>query len=391
MGSRAGGMTQDDGRGREQEPGRGRSAESPTEVPRRGWKDILWRTWSEINDDRVTLVAAGATYFLLLSLVPTLTAFVSLYGLFTDPATVNEHVGLLSAVLPAGGMQIVDEQLTRLTEQGTATLGWGLAVSIGIALWSASSGVKTMFEAMNIAYDEREKRNFIMLNALALGFTLAGILAAVVMVGVVVLMPAILAAQRLDEAFGWLLQAVGYLLVAVMLFIGIAGLYRFGPSRQQAKWRWLTPGAIVAIVVILIASLAFSWYSANFANYEQTYGSLGALIGFLTWVWISVTVVIVGAELNAEAEHQTARDTTIGDDHPIGSRNAVMADTIGRSTSEGGDHADDAARGPEWQAGYAAAREKYRPRRPLSPGSLAFAVPTALALHWIGRRKRTGD
>jgi membrane protein len=301
---------------REAEAGRGRHADAPTEMPVKAWKDILWRTWGEISDDRITLIAAGATYYLLLALFPTIVAFVSLYGLFTDASTVNQHVALLSGIVPAGGMQIVDEQLTRLTQQGPATLGWGLVISLALALWSSSSGIKTMFEAMNIAYDEREKRSFIQLNGLALLFTVGGLIAAVVMIGVVVLMPMLLGAIGLSRGFEWLVQGLGYGLLLILLFVGIAALYRLGPSRQQARWRWLTPGAVLAVAVIIAASLLFSWYSANFASYEKTYGSLGALIGFLTWMWISVTVVLVGAELNSEIEHQTAKDSTIGKDTP---------------------------------------------------------------------------
>jgi membrane protein len=374
---------------REDEPGRGRHADAPTEMTPKAWKDILWRTWGEISDDRITLIAAGATYYLLLALFPTVVAFVSLYGLFTDASTVNQHVALLSGIVPAGGMQIIDEQLTRLTQQGPATLGWGLFISLALALWSSSSGIKTLFEAMNIAYDEREKRSFVKLNGLALLFTVGGLVAAIVMIGVVVLMPAILGAIGLSSGFEWLVQALGYGLLLIMLFVGIAALYRLGPSRQQAKWRWLTPGAILAVFVIIAVSLLFSWYSANFANYEKTYGSLGALIGFLTWMWVSVMVVLVGAELNSEIEHQTAEDSTIGADTPMGTRNATMADTIGKSTSEGGETSDEEM-SPEWQAGYAAARDHSRsPRRPLTTGGLLLALPVATMLALLsGRQKK---
>lgn len=377
---------------REAEAGRGRHADAPTEMPVKAWKDILWRTWGEISDDRITLIAAGATYYLLLALFPTIVAFVSLYGLFTDASTVNQHVALLSGIVPAGGMQIVDEQLTRLTQQGPATLGWGLVISLALALWSSSSGIKTMFEAMNIAYDEREKRSFIQLNGLALLFTVGGLIAAVVMIGVVVLMPMLLGAIGLSRGFEWLVQGLGYGLLLILLFVGIAALYRLGPSRQQARWRWLTPGAVLAVAVIIAASLLFSWYSANFANYEKTYGSLGALIGFLTWMWISVTVVLVGAELNSEIEHQTAKDSTIGVDTPLGTRRATMADTIGKSRAEGGDTSDEQM-SPEWRAGYAAAtaRDRHRlHRRPLTAGGLLLALPVAGILAVLKGRQASG-
>lgn len=377
---------------RKHETGRGRHAYGPTEMPARAWKDILWRTWSEISDDRITLVAAGATYFLLLALFPTIVAFVSVYGIFADASTVNRHVALLAGIVPAGGMAILDEQLTRLTQQGPVTLGWGLAISLGLALWSSSSGVKTLFEAMNIAYGEREKRSFLQLNALALLFTLGVLIAVIVMTGVVVVLPAVLGVIGLSSGFEWLVQGLGYGLLLIMLLVGIAALYRLGPSRHQAKWRWLTPGAVLAVTVILAASLLFSWYSANFANYEKTYGSLGALIGFLTWMWISVTVILVGAELNAELEHQTAEDSTIGPDRPMGARRATMADTLGKSSREGGETSDPDL-SPEWQAGYAAAMARKHGRRHrgnLTAGGLLLALPlaTLLALSRRPRRRR---
>jgi membrane protein len=370
------------------EPHRGRSADAPQAMPPKGWKDILWRTWREISNDRVTLIAAGATYFLLLSIFPTLTAFVSIYGLFADPRTVTEHVAIVSSVVPPGGIEIIREQLTRLTAQGGTTLGLALFASLAIALWSSSAGVKAMFEAMNVAYDEHERRGFFKLNLLALLFTLGGIVLAIAMVGVVIVLPMVLGFLGMSGGVEWLVQAVGYLLVVVMLFVGLAALYRFGPDRQQAKWRWLTPGAGLAVVAVLAASLLFSWYSANFANFDRTYGSLGALIGFLIWIWISVTVVLVGAELNSELEHQTAEDTTIGADQPMGMRNATMADTLGRSLREGGDPSQDSmAVARAEQAGYREGERDARKGQRLSVGSLVLAVPVALALLWLERKR----
>ncbi len=368
---------------------RGRTADAPQEIPPKGWKDVLSRTWREISEDRVTLVAAGATYYLLLAIFPTLTALVSIYGLFADPRTVAQHVELVSTIVPAGGLEIINEQLTRLTQQRGATLGLALVVSLGLALWSSSAGVKTMFEAMNIAYGEREERGFIRLTVLALAFTLAGIVVSAVMLGVVVVLPAVLGFLGLPPGFGWLVQSIGYLIVVAMLFLGILALYRFGPDRQQAKWRWLIPGAVLAVLAILVISVLFSWYSANFANFDKTYGSLGALIGFLTWIWLTVTIVLVGAELNAELEHQTAKDSTVGADHPMGRRDAQMADTLGRSVRDGGIPARRlASASPEWQAGFHEGARLARKREKSSPGGLLLAVPAALALMWLDGRRR---
>lgn len=366
--------------------GRGRDATAPTQIPVKGWKDILFRTFKEVGQDRVTLIAAGATYFMLLAIFPTLTAIVSIYGLIVSPETVQQHVAILTNVLPAGGASIVEEQLSRLTSQETPTLGFALAISVGLALWSSSSGVKSLFEAMNIAYDEEEKRNFFKLNLTALLFTLAGVVGAVVMIGVVVALPAVLGFIGLGTGLEWLAQIGGYVLLAAVLLAGLAALYRFGPSRARAKWRWITPGAILAALIVLVVSGLFSWYTANFANYEKTYGSLGALIGFLTWMWICLTAVIIGAELNSEVEHQTARDSTVGTEEPLGQRNATMADTVGEDTSHENEDDRKAMEGKshDWQEGYRAGLREQSPARRKLP--LAAAVPAALVMSALEKR-----
>jgi membrane protein len=322
-------------------PGRGRMATEPVAIPPSGWKDIAIRTWKSMASDRVTLVAAGVTYYFLLALFPTLAALVSLYGLFTDSLTVAKQVGAVAAYVPADFASIIKEQLFVLTQQGATTLGWGFVIAFAIAIWSASNGVKTMFEAMNIAYHEVEKRNFFVLNGFALLVMLAMLLVGIVMISVVVVLPAALSLIGLATGFEWLAQGAAYLLLIGVLLTGIAALYRFGPSRQTARWRWVTPGAVLAVVGIVAVSVLFSWYSANFAHYEKTYGSLGALIGLLTWMWISVTVVIVGAELNSEIEHQTAQDSTTGPAAPMGERGATMADTVGKTFSRAAASAED--------------------------------------------------
>ncbi len=342
------------------------------------------RTLKEVGQDRVTLIAAGVTYFLLLALFPTLTAIISIYGLVADPATVQQHVGQVAAYLPEGGRSIIEEQLSRFVSQDAPTLGLALGVSLALALWSSSSGVKSLFEAMNVAYDEEEQRGFFKLNLVALLFTLAGVMGAVLMIACVLGTPLVLGFLGLGEGTEWLVQIAAYVVLAVVLVTGLAALYRFGPSRKRAKWRWITPGAIFAVVVITAVSALFSWYAASFANFEKTYGSLGGLIGFLTWVWICCTVVIVGAELNSEAEHQTARDSTVGVDTPLGTRDATMADTVGAAAGDGkGDGKDE--RSPEWMAGYLAAQEERRQGRHELP--LAVSVPAALALDALRHRQ----
>ena len=314
----------------------GQDASKPTQIPARGWKEILIRLFKQFSKDRVMLVAAGVTFYLLLAMVPAMTAFISLYGLFADPATVQEHIKFMQEYLPSGGQEIIGEQLTRLSQQPNSGLGFALAISVGIALWSTSAGMKALFEAMNVAYDEEEKRGFVKLSAVALAFTLGAILLLLSIIGVTVLMPLVVESIGLG-ALAELLVKIGSAVVLLLAgLVGLAALYRWGPSRSEAEWRWITPGALVAVVIAMIGSLLFSWYVANFGSYNETYGSLGAIIGFMTWLWIMMIFVITGGELNAEMEHQTREDTTTGPEEPMGSRGAEMADSVADGTERKG-------------------------------------------------------
>jgi membrane protein len=308
---------------------RGRRADRPSQIPRRGWFDIGWRIWQNIGDNRIMLVAAGATFYLLLALFPALAAFVSLYGIVADPVTVADHVAYLGALLPSGGLEIIESQLDALATQDASALSIGFLIGLCIALWSANNGIKTMFDALNIVYREREKRSFLMLNAKSALFTLGGILIGIVLIVSVGVIPAVIAFLQLGDYVDFLMASLRWPVMLVFIITGILLLYRYGPSRRRAKWRWLVPGALLATFVWLATSAAFSFYLQNFADYNATYGSLGAVIGFMTWTWISVIILLVGAQLNAEIEHQTANDTTVGGDKPLGERGAFMADNVG--------------------------------------------------------------
>jgi membrane protein len=323
------GRTVDNRRARQ--TGRGRKATTPSEIPPRGLRDVAWRLWHEFNEDRILLVAAGATFYLLLALFPALAAFVSLYGFVADPRTIADHIAFLGGVLPTGGLEIISGQLRSLANQDVDALSVGFLSGLAIALWSANSGIKSLFEGMNVAYGESEKRSFIRLNLLSFAFTMGAILIGIGLIVSVGIVPAMLALLRLDRWTEILVSVLRWPVLVVMIGIGITMLYRFGPSREKAKWRWLTWGAGVATIVWLVASWAFSFYLQNFADYNATYGTLGAVIGFMMWTWISVVILLAGAELNAELEHQTAMDSTTGPPLPRGKRGAVMADTIGKS------------------------------------------------------------
>ena len=315
------------------EHGHGRRAATPAQLPWAAWKDILWRVWAEFSKDRVTLIAAGATFYLLLALFPALAAFVSIYGFVADPVTVADHIAFLGGFLPAGGVDLIKTQLQNLASQNEAALSFGFIFGLAVALWSANNGIKTLFEAMNIAYDEAEKRSFVRLNLISLGFTLGAIVIAILFIVSVGVVPAVLAFVGLGHVTEVLISLLRWPILFAAAAFGLSVLYRYGPSRERAKWRWVTWGSVVATALWLLASILFSWYLQNFADYNATYGSLGAVIGFMMWTWISVTIIILGAELNSEMEHQTARDSTTGPEAPMGARGATMADTLGDSSS----------------------------------------------------------
>ncbi|WDR03238.1 YihY/virulence factor BrkB family protein [Devosia algicola] len=309
---------------------RGRQAETPGAIPANGWKDIAWRLFRSLKQDRVLLTSAGVTFYILFALVPTLTAFVSIYGLFNDRATVTDQVALLVGIVPTSGLDIITDQLTRLTGESARALSFALIASLAVAFWSSSAGVRAMFQAMNVAYHEEEKRSFVVLYLVALVFTIAGAMAGLFIVSIVLILPTVLNLLPGTTGLEWIVRIASYVIMMIVLLLGISALYRWGPSRENAKWRWLTPGAAVSLIALGATSIGYSWYVSNFGDYNAAYGSLGALIGFLTWIWISVTIVILGAEFNSELEHQTAQDTTTGPDEPLGQRGAYMADTVGR-------------------------------------------------------------
>ncbi|MBW6424833.1 YihY/virulence factor BrkB family protein [Rhizobium sp. XQZ8] len=308
---------------------RGRHAEVPEAIPAKGLLDVFWRLVEEVSQDRVMLIAAGVTFYLLLALFPGLTALVSIYGLIADPMTISDHLAKLSGLLPPGAFDIICEQIKSLARRSDGTLGVTFFVGLSVALWSAHSGVLSIFDAMNVAYDEEEKRSFIRLNLIGLAFTLCFVVAAVALVALVAVLPALLSYLWLNQFQEQMALILRWPLLLSIVIAAVMTVYRVAPSREPAHLRWLTWGAALAICVWFVMSLAFSFYLTHFADYNATYGTLGALIGFLVWTWISVAILIVGAELNAELEHQTTRDTTTGMSRPMGSRGAYVADTVG--------------------------------------------------------------
>ena len=311
------------------ERGRGRRARAPSQIPWRGWKDVFVRTYNEIQDDRLLALAAGVAFYSLVALFPAIAAGVSSYALFANVATISKHLSIASDIVPAGSLDLLGEEISRIAAKSDGKLTFGFLLGLGIALWSANAGMKAIFDALNIIYDEEEKRGIIWLNVVSLFFTVCAIAAVGLAISLVVVFPLFLAAFGLTSLDH---PIVGYLRWPVMfalMILGLSVLYRYGPSRRLAKWRWLSVGSVFAAIAWLAMSLLFSWYLGNFANYNATYGALGAVVGLMMWMWLSTIVVLVGAELNSEIEHQTAHDTTVGPARPLGGRGAVMADTVG--------------------------------------------------------------
>jgi membrane protein len=268
-------------------------------------------------------------FYGLLAVFPAITALVSLYGLFADSNTINEHLSLAAGFLPQGGLDIVTDQVNRITSKGNATLGFGFLFGLALALWSANAGMKAIIDALNVVYDEKEKRGFVWLNLTSLALTVAAIISLLFAIAAVIVLPVLLNYVGLSHFSELLLRLLRWPALLVLIVTGLAVLYRFGPSRAEARWEWLSVGSVAAAVAWLVASALLSWYLANFADYNATYGSLGAVIGFMMWLWISAIVILFGAELNSEIEHQTARDSTVGGKKPLGKRGAAIADTVG--------------------------------------------------------------
>ncbi|MDJ0447184.1 YihY/virulence factor BrkB family protein [Methylocystis sp. JR02] len=312
---------------------RGRAATTPSEIPARGWKDVLARVYDDINQHRILAIAAGVTFYALLAIFPAIAAFVAIYGLVADPSTISGHLQALSGFLPAEGLSIIGDQIQRIAAQGATKLGFASIIGLLFSLWSANAGMKAIFDALNVVYQEEEKRGFLKLNAISLGFTLAGMALLALSLGAMVILPRALEAVGMPAQIGTWASALRWPILLLVIAIATSVVYRYGPSRDRAQWRWVSWGAAFAAIFWLIASLLFSWYAANLGKFNETYGSLGAAIGFMLWLWVSAIVLLVGAELDAEMEHQTAKDTTTGAPQPLGERGAVMADTIGQPKS----------------------------------------------------------
>lgn len=310
-------------------PGRGRSADDPAQIPAPGWRDILTRVFWAVPRDRVLSTAGGVAFFALLSTFPGIATIVSLYSLFADPAVIGQHLSVLKGVLPDGVLELISAQLQHVAHQGAGALGTASLISFLIAFWSANSGVAALFDALNVIYREREKRTLVRVYLTTFLFTLGGAIATIAAIATVVGLPYLLDQIGFGTRTDSLLRILRWPALVVIVSLGLSLVYRYGPSRRTAKWRWVSWGSTVAALGWVGTSAVFSLYVATFDSYNRIYGSLGAGIGFMTWIWLSVVIVLLGAELNSEMERQTARDSTVGRPKPLGSRKAFAADTVG--------------------------------------------------------------
>ena len=314
---------------RAREPGRGRGALAPNEIPSRGWMDIAWRVVRSIPQDRVLATAGSVAFFTLLAFFPAIAVVVSLYGIVADARTIGDHLALLAGILPSGALDLIRDQIVAITSKQTQTLSLAFAIGFGSALWSANSGMGALFDSLNVVYGEQEKRSLLRFYGTTFLFTIGAVLFVVAAITAVVVLPVVLKFVGVPLSAELILNVVRWPLLLVVVVLSLAAVYRFGPSRSTAQWRWVTLGSVAAALLWIGASMVFSWYVASFDSYNRTYGSLGAGVGFMVWIWVSIVIVLVGAELNAEMEHQTARDTTTGPEKPLGQRGATMADRVG--------------------------------------------------------------
>jgi membrane protein len=317
--------------GRDDGDAAGREAEHPGQIPPRGWFAVLRRVKAEVKEDNVTLLAAGVAFYAMLAIFPAIIAVVTVYGMVADPSQVGSQVGELAKGLPSGADQLLTTQLKSVTSAGRQSLSIGLAASLLAVLWSASGGVQGLVKGLNLVYDERETRGFIKLRGLSLLLTLGAILFAVIAIALVAVFPGVVDNFGLGKAGQLAASVVRWVVLALLVLVALAVVYRYAPDRANPRLRWVSGGAVVALVLWLLGSLGFSWYVDNFGKYNQTYGALAAVIILLLWLFLSAFVVLLGAELDAETERQTARDTTTGPERPLGQRDAEVADTLGES------------------------------------------------------------
>ena len=307
----------------------GREATTPTQIPANGWQDIGLRLWQAFNRDRISLMAAGVAFYALLAVFPAIAATIAIAGVFMQPSMLVSQLESLREILPADAADILFSQAVKVAQADTGSLGLTAAISLVVALYSASRGTSSMIQGLNVAYAEEEKRGFVKLFGITLTLTLGLILGLIIAIRLTALITVELACLGNDSLVATLVNWIRWPVLALFAILGLGLFYRLGPSRRPASWRWLAPGAVLACVLWVIASVGFSFYVSNFGSYNETFGTLGGVVVLLLWFWISALIVLVGAEVDAEIEAQTRFDTTTGPGRPLGQRGAIKADPLG--------------------------------------------------------------
>ena len=306
----------------------GRAADTPAQMPARGWRQILKRTWDESRRDNLGLVAAGVAFYGFLAMAPLLASMVLIYGLVVDPADVIAHVRTLTALVPADAAGIIEEQLRNAVAAAAGKSGPGLLLALGLALFGAMKGAGAIITALNVVYEEEESRKLIRLTLVKAAVTLGALLLALCGLAATSVTAYLQQVVGATGGLSIIVQTASWIVTGLLASAFVAALYRHGPDREEARWSWLAPGSLIATLGIVLTTAGFGVYAANVGKFNATYGSLGAIVALLTWFYFSAHILLLGAELNAELEHQTARDTTTGPDKPLGRREAVMADTV---------------------------------------------------------------
>jgi membrane protein len=309
----------------------GREATWPSDIPSRGWRDIGMRVFENVSRTNMSMIAAGLAFFAFLAIPSALTALVALYGLAFDPSAVGKQIAAMRGIVPGDAIGLLSGELTQITSSSNSKLSLALVLSVAIALWSTRSATSSLMTALNIAYEEHEKRSLVRFYLDALMLTLGGIVFAVLAIALVAVLPAVISFLPLGDHAKLAAAIVRWPVLLFLVAASLAAVYRYAPSREQAKWRWVSWGAAIATVLWLGGSALFSVYVSHFASYGRSYGSLGAVVALLMWLYVTSFVVLLGAEINAEFEHQTARDSTTGRPKPMGERGATMADTLGKT------------------------------------------------------------
>ncbi|MFA7430083.1 MAG: YihY/virulence factor BrkB family protein [Rhodospirillaceae bacterium] len=313
--------------------GRGRDAQRPSDVPAKGWKDVLLRVKDEFTKDNISIVAGGVAFFSLLALFPAIAALVGIYGMVASPQDVQTQIQSMSDMMPPEAQEVLVMQMSSVAESSSGAMGFGAALALVFALWSASRGVSTIITALNIAYNETEERGFFKLALLNLALTIGGIIMVIVALFLVAAVPAILGVLDLGGVWQWAISLSRWPILFLFMLGVLAVLYRVGPDRRAPQWRWASPGAVIGTLLWILGSIAFSFYVSRFGSYNETYGTIAGVVILMMWLYLSAVIVLLGAEINSELERQTRQDTTEAD-RPMGQRGAYSADTLGRQSGK---------------------------------------------------------